>query len=126
MSKAASILIALIAVLHFLIAGVEMFAWTNVGPIVFSQFPKAFFEPTQAMAVNQGIYNAFLAVGLVWSLLINDQAWQHRIATCFLLFVAVAGLVGALTISPRIALVQTAPAIVAWLLLRLKRVDATS
>ncbi|GAA0464538.1 DUF1304 domain-containing protein [Parasphingorhabdus litoris] len=117
MSKLAAIAIGAIAVLHSYIAWFEIFAWTSVGPRVFSNFPPDLFEQTKALAANQGIYNAFLAVGLFWSLFIRDAKWQRRVSTCFLLFVATAGIFGAITVSPRIALVQTLPAAIAMALL---------
>jgi putative membrane protein len=113
MQRIANILIGLIAALHLYIAWFEMFAWTTRGPKVFRQFPKDLFEPTKVLAANQGLYNAFLAAGLIWSLFIGDALWQSRIATCFLIFVAVAGIYGAMTASKRILYVQTIPAVVA-------------
>jgi len=110
MYKTAAVLIGLIAALHFYIAWFEMFAWVTRGPNVFSGLPLELFEPTKAMAANQGLYNSFLAIGLVWSLLIKDTRWRFNVATCFLLFVVVAGIFGALTVSQRIFLVQTVPA----------------
>lgn len=117
----ASIGIGLIAGLHLYIAWFEIFAWTTRGPAVFSAFPADLFEPTTAMAANQGLYNSFLAAGLIWSLFIKDHDWQRRVATCFLLFVAIAGLFGATTVSPRIAVVQTVPAVITLLLVWLGR-----
>lgn len=121
MRKAASILIIGIALLHFYIAWFEIFAWTTRGPAAFPSLPLDLFEPTTAMAANQGLYNAFLAVGLVWSRLIKDQLWADKIAVCFLLFVAAAGIFGALTVSPMILVLQTIPAVVALLLVALSR-----
>ena len=110
MSILASIVVGAIALLHLYIAWLEMFAWTTRGPKVFSSLPAALFEPTKAMAANQGLYNAFLAAGLIWSLFIQDVLWQSRVALCFLLFVAVAGIFGAMTASRKILFVQTVPA----------------
>ncbi|WP_114521705.1 DUF1304 domain-containing protein [Altererythrobacter sp. ZODW24] len=121
MRTVAKVLIGIIAALHFYIAWFEMFAWTTRGPKAFASFPAELFEPTTAMAANQGLYNAFLAVGLVWSLMIKDKRWSDNIATCFLLFVAAAGLFGAYTVSPRIMMVQTVPAAIALALLFLGR-----
>lgn len=109
----ATILIGLIAVLHFYIAWFEIFAWVTQGPKVFSVLPIDLFEPTKAMAANQGLYNAFLAVGLLWSLFINSPEWRFKVATCFLLFVAAAGVFGAVTVSEKILFVQTVPAVIA-------------
>ena len=121
MRKTANILILTIALLHFYIAWFEMFAWTTRGPTAFPSLPGDLFEPTTAMAANQGLYNAFLAVGLVWSRLIKNRLWADKIAACFLLFVAAAGILGALTVSPKILMLQTAPAAAALLLVYLSR-----
>lgn len=113
----ALILIAAIAILHFYIAWFEMFSWTTRGPKVFTELPNELFAQTVQMAINQGIYNAFLAVGLVWALLIKDRKWQAKVAACFLLFVATAGIVGAMTVTTKILLIQTVPALIALVLL---------
>lgn len=110
MYRLAAIVIALIAALHLYIAWFEIFAWTTRGPEIFSSFPADLFEPTTMLAANQGLYNGFLAAGLIWSLLIRDPVWRINVAICFLLFVAVAGIFGAGTVSPRILFVQTVPA----------------
>lgn len=113
MKKIALVLIALIAALHLYIAWFEMFAWTTVGAGVFDMFPPELFETTTQLAANQGIYNAFLAVGLIWALLIKDPTWQFNIAVCFLGFVAVAGLVAAITIAVSSGMPQLVPAVIA-------------
>lgn len=117
MSILAMILIALIAALHFYIAWFEMFAWETRGPKVFTSFPADLFAPTKAMAANQGLYNGFLAAGLLWSLFIGDDAWQRAVAIFFVLCVAIAGAYGAATVSKRILYVQTVPAVIALLLI---------
>ncbi|WP_299873546.1 DUF1304 domain-containing protein [uncultured Sulfitobacter sp.] len=117
MKRLALILVALISALHFYIAWFEMFAWTTRGPKVFDTFPPELFEPTIQLAANQGIYNAFLAVGLAWSLFIKDQKWQFNIALCFLGFVAVAGVVASITVELGTGLPQLVPACVALALL---------
>lgn len=73
------------------------------------------------MAANQGIYNAFLVAGLVWSLLIKERKWQVNVATCFLLFVAVAGVFAAATVTPKTLMIQTAPAVLALVILFFSR-----
>ncbi|MEL7344113.1 MAG: DUF1304 domain-containing protein [Pseudomonadota bacterium] len=117
MRKLGLVLVALIAALHFYIAWFEMFAWTTRGPNVFDTFPPELFEQTIQLAANQGIYNAFLAAGLVWALLISDRQWQFNVAACFLIFVAIAGVVAAITIEIATGLPQFIPAIVALALL---------
>lgn len=121
MKKMALVLIALLAALHFYIAWFEMFAWTSRGPSVFDTFPPDLFEQTVQLAANQGIYNAFVATGLVWSLLIKDEEWQFNIAVCFLMFIAVAGVVAGLTIAVKSGLPQFIPASIALALLVVSR-----
>ena len=111
MSLIAKILIGLVALIHSYIVWFEIFAWTSRGPKIFSSFPADLFEPTIAMAANQGLYNGFLVAGLIWSLFIKDQKWARNIALCFLLFVAAAGLFGALTVSTKTIYVQLIPAL---------------
>ncbi len=106
-------LISLIALLHLFIMWFEMFQWSSMGPQVFTSLPPEIFPSTKSMAANQGLYNGFLATGLIWSLLITEHKWQQKIATCFLIFVAIAGIYGAYTISPKILIIQTLPALTA-------------
>ena len=113
MKKIALVLIALIAALHIYIAWFEMFAWTTVGAGVFDMFPAALFETTTQLAANQGLYNAFLAVGLIWALFIKDPKWQFNIAVRFLGFVAVAGIGAAITIAVSSGMPQLVPSVVA-------------
>ena len=110
-------LVALIAALHFYIAWFEIFAWTSRGPNVFDMLPPELFAQTTQLAANQGVYNAFLAVGLVWSLLIKDKTWQFNVVVCFLGFVAIAGVAAAITVAFKSGLPQFLPAILALTLL---------
>jgi len=112
MSLAACIVIGLIALIHLYILWFEMFAWTTRGPKVFRQFPKDLFEPTKAMAANQGLYNGFLAAGLIWTFFIENAEWSDNVALFFLGCVAVAGIFGALTASKKIFFVQALPALI--------------
>ncbi|MBX2823535.1 MAG: DUF1304 domain-containing protein [Gammaproteobacteria bacterium] len=111
MSILAMVLVGLVAALHIYIMIFEMFFWVKRGPRVFSSFPVDLFEPTQSMAANQGLYNGFLAAGLIWSLFIGDAQWQQNVATCFLLFVLAAGVYGAFTASKKILYVQAVHAL---------------
>lgn len=121
MLKITTILIAAIAALHAYIAWFEIFAWEARGPKVFASFPPELFSQTTDMAANQGLYNGFLAAGLVWALFIRDAKWKVNVATCFLLFVAVAGVFGAYTVSASILYVQTVPATITLGLLHFYR-----
>ncbi|WP_136466509.1 DUF1304 domain-containing protein [Flagellimonas onchidii] len=116
---AAKIFILLVAILHLYFLWLEMFAWTTKAKKVFRSFPEHLFEPTKALAANQGLYNGFLAAGLVWSLLIQNQEWQFYTALFFLGCVTVAGIYGALTASKKIFVVQALPALIGILLLML-------
>lgn len=116
MSIFARIMVALVAILHLYIAWFGMFAWQVQGPGAFPEFPAELFQPTTAMAANQGVYNLCLALGLIWSLFIGHAEWQRKVATAFLLFVAAAGIFGAWRVSADIALVQAGPAVIGLLL----------
>ena len=108
---AAKIIIALVAIIHLYILVMEMFLWTSRGPKVFKSISPDMFEPTKTMAANQGLYNGFLAAGLIWSLLISDPIWQQNVAVFFLACVLVAGLYGAVTVERKILFVQVVPAL---------------
>jgi putative membrane protein len=108
------ILIVLVAIEHIYILWIEMFAWETRGKKTFkgSMAPEL-FKPTKVLAANQGLYNGFLAAGLIWSLLISDIEWQGNVALFFLGCIAVAGIYGALTASKKIFFVQALPALIA-------------
>src|SRR6187549_3899317 len=113
MNIAAQIIIGLVAIIHIYILWLEMFAWTTRGPRVFKGFPKDLFPRTVSLAANQGLYNGFLAAGLIWTFFINDAAWQTNIRMFFLACVIVAGVYGAFTASRKIFYVQALPAMLA-------------
>jgi len=114
-----NILIGIIAAQHLYFFYFETFAWTTTGRKIFKQFPKEFFQQTKSMAANQGLYNAFLAAGLIWSLLIEDPTWSIYIAIFFLGCVSIAGIVGAFTASKKIFYIQGLPAILTLVLIHL-------
>lgn len=107
-----NIFILLVAVEHLYILWMEMFAWTTVGKKTFKTFPPHLFESTKTLAANHGLYNGFLAAGLIWSLLIKDNAWSNNVAYFFLSCVIVAGIYGSLTAGKTIFFKQALPAIV--------------
>ncbi len=111
----AKILIAIVALEHLYIMYFEMFAWETIGKRTFKSIPESLFKPTKGLAANQGLYNGFLAAGLIWSLFICDTIWAKNISMFFLICVIVAGIYGALTASRRIFFVQALPALVALL-----------
>jgi len=109
----ARILIGLTAALHLYIAWFEIFAWTTVGPDVFSTFDPALFDDTVELAANQGVYNVFLAVGLIWALTITEAQWRFRVSMVFLGFVAIAGIAASVTIEFSSGLPQLIPSVLA-------------
>ncbi|KQR92726.1 hypothetical protein ASG01_11960 [Chryseobacterium sp. Leaf180] len=114
MEIVAKILIAVVAIEHLYILWMEMFAWETAGKKVFkAALPEELFKPTKGLAANQGLYNGFLAAGLIWSLFIKVPLWQANIALFFLGCVAVAGIYGAVSATKKIFFVQALPAILA-------------
>jgi len=112
MSTIAKVLVALIALEHIYILVLEMFLWTSArGRKAFGTTPE-FAESTKVLAANQGLYNGFLAAGLIWSLL-APGIYAKALALFFLGCVLVAGLYGGATASTRIYLVQALPAAIA-------------
>ena len=105
----ALILVALVAVQHVLFLVLEMFLWEHdIGLSVFNNTPEI-AAVSAVLAMQQGLYNGFLAAGLAWGLL----ARKGDVVIFFLLCVITAGVFGALTVSMRIFFVQALPAIVA-------------
>jgi putative membrane protein len=115
------VLVALVALEHLYILYIEMFAWETIGKKTFKgSLPPELFRPTKTLAANQGLYNGFLAAGLIWTLFIEDQRWSFFIAVFFLTCVIVAGIYGAATASKKIFFVQALPAIVALVVLHVR------
>src|SRR5947207_10440964 len=94
-----------------------MFLWDRpTGLRAFGQTLEA-AKASAVLAANQGLYNGFLAAGLIWGLVHGVPSFALQIKTFFLLCVIVAGVYGAATVSRRIMLVQAAPAAIALILL---------
>jgi len=111
MNFAALIVTALVALLHFYFLVLEMFLWTKpYGRRVF-QLSLENAEATKTLAANQGLYNGFLAAGLVWGLVLGAEG--HAIKLFFLGCVIIAGVFGAATVGRKILYVQAVPAAVA-------------
>ncbi len=113
MSLVSKILIAIVTLEHLYFMYFEMFAWETIGKRTFKQFPPDLFTPTKSLAANQGLYNGFLAAGLIWSLFIEDVNWSKNVALFFLACVSAAGIYGALTASKKIFWIQALPALLA-------------
>ncbi|ANF95239.1 hypothetical protein AR543_03825 [Paenibacillus bovis] len=116
MSMLGSIMIALVALEHLYILIMEMFLWTT--PRVMKTFGTTSEQAqiTRPMAANQGLYNGFLAAGLIWSLLHPDDHVSRQIAFFFLGCVLVAALYGGWSVKKSIWLMQGLPALIALLL----------
>lgn len=111
MGHAADVAIALVALLHLYFLVLEMFLWTKpLGRRIFG-LTAEFAEASKALAANQGLYNGFLAAGLLWSLGLGDGGFGVRLF--FLSCVIVAGLFGAATANRRILWVQAVPGAIA-------------
>src|ERR1700712_778773 len=117
MNWIANLLVALVAVLHVYFLVLEMFLWTKpLGLKTFHNTPEK-AQDSAVLAANQGLYNGFLAAGLIWGLVQAIPAFAFQIKVFFLLCVIVAGVYGAATVSRRILYVQAAPAALALILL---------
>lgn len=113
------ILVGIIALLHLGVLTLEMFLWST--PLVQDKFKD--FTPEELAAIlaaNQGLYNGFLAAGLVWGLL--DKQKSFSIWVFFLSCIAIAGIYGSFSLGrPTAVLIQTVPAVIALLFLVLTR-----
>jgi putative membrane protein len=111
MSTAANVVIAIVALLHLYFLVLEMFLWDKpAGLRAFGHTPEA-AASSKVLAANQGLYNGFLAAGLLWGLSLG--AAGNSIKVFFLLCVLIAGVYGAATASRKILFVQALPALIA-------------
>ncbi len=114
MGVLAIVLTAIVALEHLYILYIEMFAWETTGRKVFKgALPDELFSSTKGLAANQGLYNGFLAAGLLWSFFIDDATWSFNVRVFFLCCVVVAALYGGFRSSKSIILKQGFPAILA-------------
>ena len=111
MKIAADILVALVALLHVWFLVLEMFLWDKpLGLKTFRQTPES-AATTKVLAANQGLYNGFLAAGLLWGLWLGSGGFAVKLF--FLGCVVVAGVFGAATVGRKILFVQALPAAIA-------------
>jgi putative membrane protein len=107
----AKILVVLVVLIHVYIVVLEMFLWTTVfGRRAFGM-SEEFAKQTRALAANQGLYNLFIVIGLLWGLSFGPVGELTRII--FLGFVSIAGIFGGLTVNGRIFLIQGLPGLLA-------------
>ena len=115
MSAIANVLIGVVALLHVYFLVLEMFLWdTPYGRKTFG-LTAEYSAASKTLAANQGLYNGFLAAGLVWGLALGAAGGSVKIF--FLACVIVAGVYGAITVSRKILFVQALPAAIALALL---------
>lgn len=119
MDIAATVAVVLIAALHVYFLVLEMFFWTKpLGRKTFRLTPEL-AQATASLAANQGLYNGFLAAGLLWGLSLGEEGFAIRVF--FLVCVIVAGVFGAATVGRKILFVQAIPAAIALALTWLAR-----
>jgi putative membrane protein len=117
MTIVANIVIALVAILHIGFLVLEMFLWNHpVGRKTF-RMTKEVSESSAALAANQGLYNGFLAAGLVWGLL----SGEFSVKLFFLSCVLIAGIFGGFTAQRSILYIQALPALLGLIFLFLSR-----
>ena len=117
MAVAANIVIALIALLHLWFLVLEMFLWTKPAGRRAFGLTAEFAEQSKALAANQGLYNGFLAAGLVWGLSLGSNGFSVKLF--FLGCVLVAGIFGGLKASRKILWIQALPAAIGLALILL-------
>ena len=106
-----NLLVGAVALIHVYIVYLEMVAWdTPAGHKAFRLTPD-FARASKVLAANQGLYNGFLATGLVWGLWLGEGGFQFKVF--FLVCVVIAGLYGAATVGRKILFVQALPAALA-------------
>ncbi|QNK02694.1 DUF1304 domain-containing protein [Dyella telluris] len=115
MSLAANVVIAVIALLHVWFLVLEMFLWDKPSGRKAFGTTAEFATQSKVLAANQGLYNGFLAAGLIWGLLLGPAGLA--IKSFFLACVLVAGIYGGLTASRKILWIQAAPAALGLILL---------
>ena len=112
MEMIANILTGIVALLHFGFLYLEMFLWDKPRGMKSFRMTEEFAKQSKTLAMNQGLYNGFLAAGLIWGIFAGDA-----VKIFFLSCVIIAGIFGAFTVSKRIFYMQAAPAILALVIL---------
>ena len=118
MTLLANILIGLVAVLHIFFMALEMFLWDKpYGMKVFGHSVED-AKKSKVLAQNQGLYNGFLAAGLIWGLFLGATGEGAAVSTFFLACIFLAGIYGYITTKKsKILMLQAFPSALAWVLL---------
>ncbi|AHX12074.1 membrane protein [Dyella jiangningensis] len=117
MSLLASLVVALVALLHLWFLVLEMFLWTRPSGRRAFGLSEEFARQSKVLAANQGLYNGFLAAGLLWSLWLGDSG--RPVTLFFLGCILVAGVFGGLTATRKVLWIQALPALVGIVLVLL-------
>lgn len=108
-----NILLLIVAALHLYFCILEMFLWTKPkGLKTFGMTPEL-ANATAVLAANQGLYNVFLAAGLIWSVFCPDAQVSSQLAVFFLSCVLIAAVYGGYSVSRKILWIQGGPALIA-------------
>ena len=113
MPTISKILVALVALEHLYFLYLEMFLWTTPRAMKAFGTTKEFAQASKALAANQGLYNGFLAAGLLWSVLHPDPGFARQLQIFFLVCVIVAAVYGSMTAKRSILVIQGLPALIA-------------
>ena len=117
MTSIAAAAVLLVVILHVSFLILEMFQWQQPSTLRAFGTTAEFAKASAKMAANQGLYNGFLAAGLLWGLVAYGPTDGRPILSFFLGCVIVAGVFGAATVNKRILMVQALPAALALALL---------
>ena len=123
MHTLATVLVLLVAAIHVYILVLEMLLWRTPRGLRAFGLDQAFADRSAPLAANQGLYNGFLAAGLLWGAVAADPV-GFQVRVFFLGCVIVAGLFGAATVNRRILIVQALPAVIALAVVLLTRPSA--
>lgn len=112
-----AVLVGIVALIHIYILYLEMFLWNTPKGLKTFGMTQQVADHTKQLATNQGLYNGFLAAGLIWGLCYPDEAAGRHIQMFFLICVLAAGLYGGITVKRSILVFQALPALVALIVL---------
>ncbi|URN96445.1 MAG: DUF1304 domain-containing protein [Candidatus Pristimantibacillus lignocellulolyticus] len=115
MSVISFILVAIVAIEHVYILILEMFLWTKPRAMRAFGTTEQFAEQTKSLAANQGLYNGFLAAGLIWGLLHPNSSFGSQVQLFCLVCVLIAAIYGGLIARRSIIVMQGLPALIAIL-----------
>lgn len=108
-------IVAFLSLLHIFILILEMFFWESPASLRAFNITPELARETVVIGANQGLYNGFLAAGLAWGLILGSRG--RSVKVFFLMCVLIAGIFGAVTVQPRILVIQAVPAAISLLLL---------